>query len=136
MRTITIEGVEHRLDCNALTPFYYSEQFLVNRDGHMVCEDINDAIASIIAAVDAGGIPPMLKMQQLFWAFEKTASPDTIAGFKEWVVALPTSTIALTTNPEWAETVVDMVKEFFLPTEAGEDVGATTTGEPTAATAG
>ena len=130
MRTVIIEGVEHDLDCNALTPFYYSEQFLVRRGNRMVCEDINDAIAMTFAGVSETGIPPMLKMQQLLWAFEKTAHPDTMPGFKEWAAKLPTSMLVLTQKSDWTEAVTDMVTEYFFPTKADSDVEAEAEQEP------
>ena len=124
MRTVVIGGVEHKLDCNALTPFYYSEQFLVNRGGRMVCEDINDAIAAIFSSMGANGIPPMLKMQQMLWAFEKTANPDTMPGFKEWAATGPMSMLDITRRGGWSEAVTNMIKEYFFPSQPQEDVGA------------
>lgn len=129
MRTVKIGEVEHTLDCNGLTPFYYSEMFLVNRNGRMVCEDINDAVFEVYDHLLAGQIPPMLKLQQIMWAFEKTANPD-IAPFMEWAKELPPSTLALTPKGGWSEAVVDMITEFFLPSQASEDVGAEPEREP------
>ena len=132
MRTVIIEGIEHRLDCDALMPFYYSEQFLVrNAQGRLVAEDIHEAINAVVLAQDTMGIPPMLKMMQLFWAFERTTTPTT-PGFKEWAATLPKSVLALN-SAEWAEVVTDIVTECFFPQEASSDVGATADGADDAA---
>ena len=135
MRTVVIEGVEHDLDCNALTPFYYSEMFLVRRGNRMVCEDINDAIAQTFAGMSETGIPPMLKMQQLFWAFEKTAHPETTPDFKTWASKLPPTILDMTRSADWSMAITEMVTEYFFPTAARADVGAESEQEPVAVAA-
>ena len=76
MRTFAIEGVEHVIDCNAFTPYVYSENFTTMRDGKVVSDDIALAIGEIMESVNTVGFPPLLKMMQLFWAFEKSAKPQ------------------------------------------------------------
>ena len=81
MRTFAIEGVEHVIDCNAFTPYVYSENFTTMRDGKVVSDDIALAIGEIMESVNTVGFPPLLKMMQLFWAFEKSAKPQATPSF-------------------------------------------------------
>lgn len=135
MRTITIEGVEHRVECNAFTPFIYSENFTVERaDGRMVHEDINAAIDDVTAHIREHDMPPMGKLLQLFWAFEKTAERPTdevkVPRFREWLRDLPSSVLRLDVREGWAMDILNIITENFFPSSSGTDVATTPTGEP------
>lgn len=121
MRIIEIEGKAHTIDCNALTPFIYAEEFTVERGGKSVREDINAAVDEVMIFARDHGIPPMLKLLQFFWAFEKTATPKT-PGFKTWLRALPKSVLSLTKEEGWAKAVMQEIDESFFPEAAGENV--------------
>lgn len=134
MRTIEIDGTEHTIECNAFTPFIYSENFTTTRKGKVVPEDINAAVDECMIFQGEHGLPPMLKLLQFFWAFEKTANPK-LPSFKHWLKSLPKSCLSLTTEGGWAKAVMEEINESFFPDAASEDVGAEGTGEPAAATA-
>lgn len=134
MRTIVIEGTEHTIDCNAFTPFVYAENFTVRRNGKDVPEDINGAVDEIMTFQDEHGMPPMLKLLQFFWAFEKTANPKT-QSFKHWLKALPKACLSLTDERGWARAVMEEISESFFPDAIGEDVVPAGAGEPITATA-
>ena len=134
MRTIIIEGVEHRVECNAFTPFIYSENFTVERaDGRMVHEDINAAIDDVTAHIREHDMPPMGKMLQLFWAFEKTAERPTdevkVPRFREWLRDLPSSVLRLDVREGWAMDILDIITENFFPSSSGTDVAPASTGD-------
>lgn len=121
MHTFEIEGIEHTIDCNAFTPFIYAEEFTVTRKGKEVPEDINGAVMEVMAFMNDHGIPPMLKLQKLFWAFEKTANAKT-PGFKSWLRSLPTSALALTEEGGWAKAVMQEIDDAFFPSPSESDV--------------
>lgn len=130
MQVITIEGVEHRIECNAFTPFIYAENFTTFRaDGREVHEDINAAIDDVTDFIREHDMPPMGKLLQLFWAFEKTAEKPTdevkVPRFREWLRDLPTSTLRLDDKEGWAFEVLEFVTDNFFPTSAKADVEAT-----------
>ena len=130
MPVITIEGVEHRIDCNAFTPFIYSENFTVERaDGREVHEDINAAIDDVTAHIREHDMPPMGKLLQLFWAFEKTADAKT-PRFREWLRDLPNSILRLDLREGWALEILDFITENFFPSSARADVAPAPTAEP------
>lgn len=138
MQVITIEGVEHTIECNAFTPFIYAENFTTFRaDGREVHEDINAAIDDVTAFIREHGMPPMGKLLQLFWAFEKTAEKPNgpkVPRFREWLRDLPTSTLRLDDKEGWAFEVLEFVTENFFPASAQADVETAPTGDEAATT--
>jgi len=125
MRTVEIGGVAHEIECNAFTPFVYAEEFTTTRKGKKVREDINAAVDEISEFVDEHEIPPMLKLLQLFWAFEKTAN-DKTPGFKNWLRDLPTDVLDLTVEEGWASAVMQEVEDNFFPQQARADMATET----------
>lgn len=121
MHTFEIEGVEHTIDCNAFTPVIYAEEFTVTRKGKEVPEDINAAVKDVMTFTEENDLPPMLKMLQFFWAFEKTANPK-LQGFKAWLKALPVSVMALDEKGGWASAVMDEINTAFFPSLSKSDV--------------
>lgn len=121
MHTFEIEGVEHTIDCNAFTPFVYAEEFTVTRKGKEVPEDINAAVAEVMNFVTENDMPPMLKMLQFFWAFEKTTNAK-LPGFKSWLKSLPRSVMALDEKEGWAAAVMAEINEAFFPSLSKSDV--------------
>lgn len=121
MKTFEIEGVEHTVDCNAFTPFIYAEEFTVTRKGKEVPEDINAAVREVMEFTEQNDLPPMLKMLQFFWAFEKTANAK-LPGFKSWLKTLPKSVMALDRKDGWAADVMAEINEAFFPTLLKSDV--------------
>ena len=121
MHTFEIEGVEHTIDCNAFTPFIYAEEFTVTRKGKEVPEDINAAVREVMEFTEQNELPPMLKMMQLFWAFEKTANAK-LPGFKSWLKSLPVSVVALDRKDGWATNVMAEINEAFFPSITKSDV--------------
>lgn len=124
MRTVVIEGVEHVLDCNAFTPFIYAENFTTTRKGRTVPEDINAAIDEMMAFQQEHDLPPMMKLMQFWWAFEKTANPK-VPTFKNWLKGLPKSCLSLTSEGGWAQAVMEEIDECFFPDAPGKDVAPT-----------
>lgn len=121
MHTFEIEGVEHTIDCNAFTPFIYAEEFTVTRKGKEVPEDINAAVREVMEFTEQNELPPMLKMMQLFWAFEKTANAK-LPGFKSWLKSLPVSVVALDRKDGWSVNVMAEINEAFFPSLSKSDV--------------
>ena len=114
MHTFEIEGVEHTIDCNAYNPYIYAEEFTVTRKGKEVPEDINAAVREVMDFATENNMPPMLKMLQFFWAFEKTANAK-LPGFKSWLKSLPMSVLALDRKDGWAASVMAEIDEAFFP---------------------
>ena len=125
MHSVEVGGVEHKLECNAFTPFIYAEEFTVERKGRMVPEDINAAVTEIGAFLDEYGAPPLLKMMQLFWAFEKTADSKT-PSFKTWLKKLPAEALDLSDGEGWAKVVTDILTESFFPAAAQQNMASAT----------
>lgn len=125
MRTFKIGDVEHTVDCNAFTPFVYAEEFMVERNGKKVHEDINAAVDEVMAFMQEHGLPPMLKMLQLFWAFEKTANPK-VPSFRAWLKSMPREALSLTESDGWAKAVMEEINDAFFPTVAQPDVAGET----------
>lgn len=123
MRNIEIDGVVHEIECNAFTPFIYAEEFKTTRKGKAVCEDINAAVDEIMTFTDEHGIPPMLKLLQFFWAFEKSATPKT-PSFKSWLRGLPKSVLNLTDGEGWAKSVMQEIDDAFFPDAPDADVAS------------
>lgn len=123
MRSVEIDGVVHEFECNAFTPFVYSEEFTVTRNGKQVHEDINAAIDEIMGFVKEHDFPPMLKLLQLFWAFEKTANAKT-PRFKAWLMKLPRESLNLADEGGWAKAVMAEINDAFFPHATGADVEA------------
>lgn len=121
MRAVEIEGVVHEFECNAFTPFVYAEEFTVTRKGKVVHEDINAAIDELMQFMSEHDFPPMLKLLQLFWAFERTANPKT-PRFRAWLAKLPRTALNLNEEGGWAKAVMSEINEAFFPDPAGEDV--------------
>lgn len=124
MPSVTIAGTVHELECNALTPFVYSEEFMTQgSNGKTRGEDINACAARITDVLQVDGVPPMLDLLRLFWAFEKTANPR-IKRFKAWLRELPKDVLALDAEDEgsWAFVVMGMFNETFFPSTASADV--------------
>lgn len=121
MRAVEIEGVVHEFECNAFTPFIYAEEFTVTRKGKQVHEDINAAIDEIMAFMKEHDFPPMLKLLQFFWAFEKTANPK-VPRFKEWLKKLPRSALNLNDEGGWAKAVMSEINDAFFPGAPDSDV--------------
>lgn len=122
MHTFEIEGVEHTIDCNAFTPFIYAEEFTVTRKGKEVPEDINAAVKELVDFIDENDFPPLLRMQQFFWAFEKTTNAK-LPGFKSWLKALPKAVLALDMEDGgWAAAVMAEVRDAFFPSHSKSDV--------------
>ena len=134
MHSFEIDGVKHVIDCNAFTPFIYAENFTTTRNGKTVPEDINAAVDEVMQFSQEHSLPPMLKMLQFFWAFEKTATPK-IPGFRSWLKGLPKSCLSLTSEGGWAQAVMEEIYECFFPDAASADVVPKGTGEPASATA-
>ena len=126
MRTFAIEGVEHVIDCNAFTPYVYSENFTTMRDGKVVSDDIALAIGEIMESVNTVGFPPLLKMMQLFWAFEKSAKPQATPSFTAWLKELPPLVVNLDDEDGWAHEVMEEVRLSFFRNASKADVAATT----------
>ena len=124
MRTITIEGVDHVIDCNAFTPYVYSENFTIIRDGKKVSDDIAVAVGEIIESVNTIGFPPLLRLLQLFWAFEKSARSQATPNFKEWLKALPALVVNLEDEDGWASEVMEEVRCSFFRSSTRADVEA------------
>ena len=126
MRTITIEGVDHVIDCNAFTPYVYSENFTTIRNGKRVSDDIALAIGEIMESVTTVGYPPLLKMMQLFWAFEKSARPQTTPAFTEWLKGLPSLVVNLDDEDGWAHEVMEEIRLSFFRNASVADLEAAT----------
>lgn len=122
METVEIEGTVHNLECNAWTPFVYSEEFTTkNAAGKVVPDDVNAAAYGIMTFTAENGISPMLPMLRFFWAFEKTATPK-LPGFKAWLHELPASVLDLTQEDGWSAVVTQLIKENFFRATLEEDV--------------
>ena len=98
MREVEIDGVTHKIECNAFTPFVYSEEFTTTRNGKAVHEDINAAVDEVNTFITEHNIPPMLKLLQFFWAFEKSANPK-LPSFKSWLSSMPRSVLCSPSPP-------------------------------------
>lgn len=114
--TVKIGALEVPLECNALTPIVYSAEFRVERSkgGGTRPEDINEAISAVMERMSDGGLPPMLPLMRLMWAFAKTAD-RALPGFAEWAAALPAEALDLTDGEGWASAVTQMVTQNFFP---------------------
>ena len=126
MRTIVIDGEKHVIDCNAFTPFVYSENFTTIRDGRKVSDDIAVAIKEIFDLIDTVGFPPLLRMMQLFWAFEKSARPQATPSFKDWLKSLPPLVVNLDDEDGWASEVMEEIRCSFFRNSSKADVEAET----------
>lgn len=126
MRKITIEGVEHVIDCNAFTPYVYSENFTTIKDGKRVSDDIALAVGEIMDCVTTVGFPPLLKMMQLFWAFEKSARPQATPAFTDWLKKLPPLVVNLDDEDGWAHEVMEEIRLSFFRNASKADVEAAT----------
>ena len=124
MRKIVIEGVEHVIDCNAFTPYVYSENFTTMRDGKKVTDDVAVAISEVIDSINTVGFPPLLRMLQLFWAFEKSANPQRTPAFQSWLKDLPPMVIELDYEGGWAHEVMEEIRCSFFRNSAAADVAA------------
>ena len=125
MRAVEVGGVVHEIECNAFTPFVYAEEFTVTRKGKKVPEDINAAVTEISEFMSENDIPPMLKLLQLFWAFEKTANGKT-ASFKNWLRGLPADVLNLGAEEGWANAVMAEIEDNFFPKSPSADVAPAT----------
>ena len=125
MRTVEIAGVKHTIECNAFTPFVYAEEFTTTRKGKKLREDINAAVCEVSEFLDENEVPPMLKMLQLFWAFEKTANPK-LPRFKNWLRDMPADVLNLTEEEGWAHAVMQEIEEGFFPGSAKPNLAPAT----------
>ena len=129
MHSFVIDGVEHVIECNAFTPFIYAENFTTTRNGKTVPEDINAAVDEVMQFSQEHSLPPMLKLLQLFWAFEKTAN-SKVPGFRSWLRGLPKSCLSLTSEGGWAQAVMEEIDVCFFPDATGKDMASEGAGEP------
>ena len=93
----------------------------MTRKGKEVPEDINAAVREVMDFATENNMPPMLKMLQFFWAFEKTANAK-LPGFKSWLKSLPMSVLALDRKDGWAAAVMAEINETFFPSLSKSDV--------------
>ena len=126
MQKFTIDGKERVLDCNALTPFIYSEEFLTEgKNGKMRGEDINECVLRVMQSADVNdGIPPIVDMMRLWWTFERTADKATPA-FNWWVKELPADVIDLTAlynEGSWGAAVMAELEASFFRSAFNSDV--------------
>ena len=118
MRKIVIEGVEHVISCNAYTPYVYSENFTAYQGGNLVKDDVAVAINDVIETINTVGFPPLMRMLQLFWAFEKSTRPATTPDFTAWLKDLPPMVIDLEDEGGWAHEVMEEIRCSFFRTSS------------------
>lgn len=126
MRTFTLDGKERVIDCNALTPFIYAEEFrTTGSNGKQRGEDINECVMRVWDMLETDGVPPMLDLLRLLWAFERTAgNKRDVPRFETWLHNQPSGILALDIDAEgsWAKAVIEQLTESFFPTSASADV--------------
>ncbi len=117
--SITIDGHEYAVACNAFTPIIYSGGLRYTKEnGKTRAKDINDGISAIMDTMSDYDIPPFLPLAEFFWAFHKTADKNA-PDFKSFMESLPAAAFDVASDGSWAEPVMEAVIENFLPSFKG-----------------
>lgn len=111
MKVTIADGMEFEAVVNGFTPIAYARSFSVTKaNGERRQKDISEAIEAVASA----SVPPILPLQELFYAFVKSADQSFSEPFDKWASSFPVEAYDMSRDDGWAADIMGLVKESFF----------------------